>query len=161
MIALPRAMCRAARSSEPPDYSAWPIQIGMRGDAWRVTVASILLHRTRRVTAEPVIRDVFNSWPTPEALAKAEGLEYVIRSLGFQRNRSQALRRLSFKWAENTGWEDLRDLPSCGPYVVDAVGLCVFGCLDLECRDEALVKYRVQCLQKLQTAAYVGVIHGS
>lgn len=142
MMELPREMCKEAhlRAGENR-FDLHPIQLGLGGSPWRVGIASILLNRTRRSVAEPILRDLLFFWSTPETLARADGLVNVIRSLGFQNRRATVLTSFSVAWLTDE-WRDFRDLPGVGTYVADAVGLCIFGCPDLESNDIALTTYR-------------------
>lgn len=140
MILLPRQMCVAARCDEEPKYGCQFLQDGMGKDAWRVTIASCLLCRTRRQQTEPVLKELLAQYPAAADLARSADLEPVLRPLGMQRNRARQLQRLSSMW-HGEAWHDLRDLPGVGKYVADAVGLFVFSCTELECTDHALVAY--------------------
>lgn len=138
MIALPRDLIKATKySGHRCDLS--PIQVGMGRDPWKVIVASQLLQRTRR--NERITKELFDWWPTPGALAASDtALEDLLRPLGLHRVRARQLQRMSLRYAE-WAFEDIRDLPGCGPYVCDAVGLFCYGCTDLDSSDEVLHEY--------------------
>jgi hypothetical protein len=116
------------------------LQSNLGGCPWRVTVASILLCRTRRNQAEPALWEILRRWPTAGHLARAEGLEDVIRPCGLHRNRARQLTRFSGLWLGGS-WDDLRELPGVGLYVSDAVGLVCLGCTDIASGDRALLEH--------------------
>lgn len=140
MRGITREMCRAAKVSNALDFAARPLQIGMGGCPWRVAVASMLMCRTQRAQAEPVLRRLLNKWPAPADLARAEGLEEVVKPCGLYRNRARQLPRFSSLWLSD-GWTFLSELPGCGVYVTDSVGLFCFGMTELESVDYVLKGY--------------------
>lgn len=142
MIPLTRERCKEAHlRAGDVWFDRHPIQIGMGGDPWKVVLACQLLNRTRREQMEDVLAELLLRWPEPESLARAVGVEDVVRPCGLHRNRARLLTRFSSRWLGD-GWEDLRELPGVGVYAADAVGLCVFGCIDLESQDKALHAYK-------------------
>lgn len=144
MIPLPGELCRSMRAPAGSvfDCSRRPLQVGLLGDAWAVTVASVLLCRTRRAQVDRVLEALLEQYPAPALLSIAEtsDVEELVRPCGLYRGRTRQLQRLSSKW-DTRVWDDLRDLPGVGKYVADAVGLFCFGCTELESSDSALVKY--------------------
>lgn len=142
MMKLPRGMCKEAHlRAGPPRFDMHPLQLGMGGSPWRVGVACILMNRGKRERAEPALRELLRQWPGPEYLARAVFPACLLQSLGFQNHRARLLARFSVEWLGDW-WEDMRELPGVGAYAADAVGLCCFGCTDLESNDHALHHYR-------------------
>jgi hypothetical protein len=125
---LLRKLCVEYPASDALAAGLHPLQIGLGGSPWRVTVASILICRARRTSAEPVLWDLLDAWPDPEALgaAPSEAVEDIVRPLGLHRNRARHLIRLSQRWHTDS-WSELRDLPGVGEYVEDSVRLCSFA----------------------------------
>jgi hypothetical protein len=120
----------------------FPLQLGLNGSPWHVATASVLICRTRRESAEPVIWAMFDRWSDYAAMAAAdsEQLEDLIRPLGLYRNRARALIRLSQRWDTDT-WDVIDDLPGVGAYVSDAVRILSFGNLPISVNDKALAKF--------------------
>lgn len=141
MISLPRERLRAIVPG-PIEWGRAPLQSGLGRCPWRIAVASMLCNRTKRTAAEPVLKALFAWWPTAADLARAlqPEVESLLRPLGLQRVRSRRLIRFSSLYTAD-GWQDLRDLPGVGKYVADAVGLCCFGCTELESMDGAMTSY--------------------
>lgn len=139
MIPLPRELVKSVRYTEPR-FDASPIQSGLGRDPWKVIVSSILLQRVKR--RSDVHQRVLTTWPTPLALSMCDRPQLIrmLSPLGFQHRRASQLISMSFKYHENA-FEDVRDLPGCGPYVVDAVGLFCFGNTELESTDGVLREY--------------------
>lgn len=139
MIPLLKDMVLKRRFSPFVNYTLSPIQSGLGGDPWKVIVSSQLLQRTRRNVS--ILQDVFDMWPTPDHMSVSDvQLEEVLRPLGLHRSRARQLQRMSLRFAEGA-FQDVRELPGCGPYVCDAVGLFCFGCVDLESSDHVLREY--------------------
>lgn len=144
MIPLPPELVKAVRFTAPR-FDASPIQLRLGRDPWKVMVSSQLLQRTRR--NPEVLERVLTAWPTPEALSLSDvALEFALMPLGLHRTRARALQRASARYHEGR-FQDIRELPGCGPYVCDAVGLFCFGCTELESFDTVLRNF---------VAAYVG-----
>lgn len=141
MMPLPRGLLLSVEPSGEPRYDGPTLlQEGLGGDPWRVIVASVLLCRARRSQVAGCLRELLAAHPSPNHLARAEGLEELLRPCGLHRQRARQLQRLSSLWFSGA-WEDARDLPGVGVYVADAVGLVCFGCVDLESTDAALRLY--------------------
>lgn len=136
---LLRGMCLSKYSPKPVGWCDGPLQLAMGGCPWMVAVSSMMLCRTRRTQAEPVVREVFLRYPTPGDLCRADGLENLLRPCGLHCSRARRLRRFSSTWFSE--WAELYDLPGVGAYVHDAVGLFCFGCTDLESNDRVLRSY--------------------
>lgn len=146
VIPLPREKLKAVKSGVQTDLAPGELlQESLGGDPWRVAVASMLLCRTTRRQAEPVLQTLLLRWPYPEYLCRADvrDVEFVVRPCGLHRNRARQLIRFSSMWLGD-GWVDLRDLPGVGLYVSDAVGLVCFGCTALESSDHALHSLKVR-----------------
>ena len=103
-------------------------------------MASMLLCRTRRAQAEPVLKELLHRYPTPEALCRSEDLETLVRPCGLHRNRARQLQRFSCVWLGD-GWSEMLGMPGVGLYVADAVGLFCLGCTELESSDTVLREY--------------------
>ena len=139
---LGREECKALVPG-PIQWGARVLQAGMGRCPWRVAVASMLLCRTRRVQAEPVLRVLLDRWPTAADLAHADtaAIEGVVRTCGFGRQRARQLQRFSVEWLGDW-WEDMRELTGVGVYVADAVSIACFDCTEMQSTDHAL---RVLC----------------
>ncbi len=122
-------------------YDLSPLQLGMDRHPYYVALSSILLCKTRRARAEPVLRELLRCWPVPSCLSMAEetDVQCVIRPCGLHRNRTRILQRFASRWLSN--WTVFEDLPGCGVYVSDAVRLFCLGRTDLTCNDEVLHGY--------------------
>lgn len=145
MMKLTRELVRDAHlaSHDELNWSAWPLQTGLGGCPWRVALCAMLLRRTKRTAAEPVLRRILEQWPTPELLAQANSrdLEALLQPLGLQRTRARQMITFSDAFAFSVAWKELYELNGVGPYVADSVGLACFGCTDLDCNDEVLMEY--------------------
>jgi len=121
-------------------------QMKYRNQPWRVVVLCVLLNRTRGVHAEPVARELFSRWPTPEFMMEANlgELRDVLRPLGMHKARANHLRLLSARWAicgEPSSREDLLMFSGVGPYAADAWEIVCRGKLDLTPGDKELLRY--------------------
>lgn len=104
---------------------------------WRHCIACVLLNRTQGQQVEHVIWDLFDRWPSPEAMALAneKDLEEVLRPLGLWRKRALSLRQLSHTWTvlqrsgatTETFSRLLELLPGIGQYAVDSWRIFVEG----------------------------------
>lgn len=132
----------AERSRQEPTTELWPIQLGMRGDPWRVAVCCVLLNQTTGRQVRPVLADLLASWPRPLDLgtARVDDVLPVIRSLGFGPSRSDTLIRLSFGFLFGD-WRDMRELRGVGRYAEDALRLFCLGDLGIDPTDHVLRKF--------------------
>jgi methyl-CpG-binding domain protein 4 len=92
---------------------------------------------------EPVVEEMFQRWPTPQALAAASDadLEDLIRPLGMQRKRTQTLKRMSTEYAAG-GWKQAKELHGIGKYGDDAYRIFILGdWRAVQPRDHALSDY--------------------
>lgn len=95
---------RVAESS-PRQHDAWhpmPSPFGLLEELfgrapWRLLVACMLLNQTHRRQVDGVLFRLLEACPTPEALLRApqDTIQAMLRPLGLQRRRCDALRRLS------------------------------------------------------------------
>lgn len=136
------------------DFDAVPLQSGLGGCPWRVTLASMLLCRTRRHKMQGVFQELLTKWPTPGDLARAETaeLEVLLKPLGLYRTRSRQMIRFSLAWVEGT-WNELTELNGVGDYVADSVGLICFGDTNIVSEDPALRKLVTRLVSEARTAA--------
>lgn len=79
------------------------IQEQLAHDPFRLLIATIFLNRTRGGVALPVLFQVFERYPTIEAMAAAAQSEFVslIRCLGFQNQRATKCITLAQTWLTN------------------------------------------------------------
>jgi methyl-CpG-binding domain protein 4 len=135
-------LMHAGRHKLRPDLGTSPIQLGLRGDPWKILVACALLNRTQGVQARPVLAEVLERWPTPTQLAKADPqeLEGALATLGLQRRRSALLIRMAQVWLSQD-WQRAADLPHVGKYAEDALRIFALGRRDVDTDDVVLGAY--------------------
>jgi methyl-CpG-binding domain protein 4 len=121
-----------------------PLQAQYGSAPWRVLVVCALLNLTSRDQVRPVLGELFDRWPHPEAMALAgPDFEEFLRPLGLAEQRARRLRRMSeeFMGLEVlSGWH-VEQLHACGSYSGDAFRIFCQG--DLACRpgDRVLKAY--------------------
>lgn len=123
-------------------YDLTPLQLGMDRHPYYVAVASMLMCRTRRLQAEPVLRELLRRWPVPSFLAASDTaeLEQVVRPCGLHRNRSRMMQRFANRWL--SAWTVFEELPGCGgTYIADAVRLFCLNDVLLHGTDGVLHEY--------------------
>jgi len=76
------------------------IQEKLAHDPFRLLIATIFLNRTRAEVAIPVLYNVFDKYPTVDALAKADidHIVSMIRRLGFQNSRARKCVGIAQLW---------------------------------------------------------------
>lgn len=118
------------------------LQEEFQDNPWKMLVACILLNQTNRVQVKQVIYDLFDAYPTPEALARANPSEVreIIRSLGLQNNRSRTLIWFSEDWAD-PDILTVDDCYGCGKYATDSYRIFIEGNLNADPDDKELRKY--------------------
>ena len=81
-------------------------------NAWQLLVATILSAQSTDVGVNRVTPELFRRYPTPSALARARPatIERIVKSTGFFRQKTKAIRSASRLLAERHGGEVPRDL---------------------------------------------------
>lgn len=122
-----------------------PIQFGMGGSPWHVTMCSMMLVRCKR--NPHVIGSVLRSFRTPELMEMSDVmLQHMLQPLGLHRQRARQMQQVSRRWNTDT-WSELRDLPGIGEYVAASVEVFCFGNMENAHVDHVLREYatRVDC----------------
>ena len=129
-------------------------------DPWRVLIICILLNRTQGRTAEPVISELFERWPTAPALADectVGELYALISFLGFGEKRTQYILGTSYCCAKamilgkKITEISVREMPGCGSYAKEAWDMIVLGRRDFWPNDKELLK-RMKVLRSCEGA---------
>src|SRR5205823_3477839 len=102
---------------------------------FRILVAEVLLKQTRAATVEAFYPRFLAVYPDPHALAAAleDDLAFILRPLGFSRQRARHLRALATVLVRDYGGvvpselAALRELPGIGPYTAGIVKAACFG----------------------------------
>lgn len=105
------------------------------GDPWQLLVAVILSAQSTDKRVNLVTPELFRRWPSPQALAEAEiaEVEEVIKSTGFFRNKTKAIRGASAMLVERFGGEvprsmsELLELPGVARKTANVVLGSAFG----------------------------------
>ena len=107
-------------SWKPPKSPIGMLQEDMWPDTWKILVVCCLHNQTSRKQVDKVYKKLFEEYPTPELMSKADykDLAQIIRPLGFYNRRSQALVRMSKDYLEKD-WTQASDLYGCGKYADD------------------------------------------
>ena len=90
---------------------------------WRMLVCCILLNLTHRRQVDKVRKELFERWPTPEKMMKAneQQLSKLLQPLGFYNKRAKTLIKMSKQWVTNDPtWIHVGDLPGIGEYAIDS-----------------------------------------
>lgn len=127
----------------PPKSPHGLIQEDLWPNEWRILVACLLLNLTTRKQVDKVIDDLFEKYPTPEALSIAEegDLHEMLRTLGMWRKRAKTLIRFSKEYLAGD-WVTAKDLYGCGKYADDAWHIfCVGDWHNVDPNDHALNDY--------------------
>jgi methyl-CpG-binding domain protein 4 len=108
---------------------------------WRVMVACLMLNRTHGRQVRPMVTELFERAPTPEAAVRAVDageLDHLLRPLGFINRRKRALRAMAVDYCAG------KRRASCygtGDYCTDSLRIFVDGETDVATDDPWLKKY--------------------
>lgn len=106
---------------------------------WRIVVTACLMNRTHARQVRPILRPLFEMWPTPVEMAHASmNLEDLIRSLGFGNKRAPYLRGMSRDYSCGI---PARTCYGVGQFGRDCIDVFVNGIFDLRPKDGYLAKY--------------------
>ena len=109
--------------------------VAEREDPFRVLISTILSQRTRDEKTEIASRRLFAKYDTPRAIAAADpaDLERLIEPVGFYRQKSRQLQRVSRALLDHhrgivpDTYEELIELPQVGPKTANCVLVYGFG----------------------------------
>jgi hypothetical protein len=129
----------------PPQLNDWEdplIQELYWPDRWKMTVICLCLNMTSGRQVRPILPELFQRWPRPQAMAHAHDktLKNLIRSLGFLNKRSQALKRMSREWIDKD-WTTVKELYGCGKYAEDSDKIFYLGQTHIKPSDGELARY--------------------
>jgi methyl-CpG-binding domain protein 4 len=128
---------------KPPKSPYELLQEEYWSDPWKVLVVCVFCNLTKRVKAEPFIREYFRRYDNPKAASEAsiDAVEELIRPLGLSRKRSLVLQRMSAEFLEKD-WSEPKELYGLGKYANDAwLIFCAGRWEDVEPKDYALNFY--------------------
>ena len=112
-----------------------------RDNPWKMLVCCILLNLTKRTQVDGIRHELFNRYPTPEKMSKAnqEELAELLQPLGLYNRRANTLVRFSEDWMK--GFTDVKDLYGIGQYAQDSWNIFQEGDMMVETKDKVLTKY--------------------
>lgn len=109
------------------------IQLRYAGDPFRMLACCVLLNKTSRKQLDKIVDELFERWPTPDAMMDADAAELgeLIRPLGLWRQRTTSLRKMAAQWDAIGGGTVLPSvaqvysLYGVGKYAVDSYEMFV------------------------------------
>lgn len=121
-----------------------PLQAPYGSSPWRVLVVCALLNLTGRDQVRPMLDELFDRWPNPEAMARAgTDFEEFLQPLGLGEQRARRLRRMSEEYMGLevlSGWH-VEQIHACGSYSADAFRVFCQGDLSSLPGDRVLREY--------------------
>jgi methyl-CpG-binding domain protein 4 len=127
----------------PPKSPVGMLQEDLWPDEWKILVACLLHNLTTRKQVDKVYHQLFQRYPSPEAMSEADEneLSEIIQSLGMQNRRSKSLKRFSYEYLKKD-WKNAIELYGCGKYADDCHKVFYTGqWRDVQPNDHALNKY--------------------
>lgn len=119
----------------------------LRETPFWMLVACSLVNLTTWRQARPALDWLMASYPTPEALSRAEpeDLHAALQPLGLWRRRAVTLTKLAARWLEvDPACVKIESLPGCGKYAADSWAIFVDGRTDVDPTDGKLTWYLQQ-----------------
>lgn len=123
------------------------IQEDLRDEPWKLLVAVIMLNQTSAKQARPVWEKFFKTFPTPEHLYQISPdrslpmLEDMLRSIGFQKRRSERIWLMTEQFLFNWDGKDPLELYGIGKYGADSYNMFVVGKIIDDVQDKELKNY--------------------
>ena len=127
----------------PPKSPVGMLQEDLWPNEWKILVACLLHNLTTRKQVDKVYLELFQRYPTPELMSRAdEGeLSALIQTLGMQNRRSKTLKRFSKEFLEKK-WKNVGELYGCGKYADDCHKIfCTGQWKEIQPNDHALNRY--------------------
>lgn len=112
-------------------YLPWR-EIGL--NAYKITIAEVLLQRTQAATIEKFFAKFLNVYPDWETIATTNinELEEMLKPIGLYRQRAKRLKELAIEMVKREGQlpksrKELEQIPLFGQYIVNAIELQIFN----------------------------------
>lgn len=135
---------RTPAVTSPANGGLGLMQERLRNDPWALLVGCILYARVRGATAWPILCAILRRWPRPASLAAQwlmahelmapdprDELEDILRPLGFQRRRAEAVWRMTMGYLRIRPHlrdaADVTELYGLGRYAADSWQIFVRG----------------------------------
>jgi methyl-CpG-binding domain protein 4 len=112
-------------------------------DRWKMLICCLLLNLTSIKQVGPMIDELFERYPDPDAMSKAkpEDLHELLKPLGLWQKRSKTLIRFSEEFKAGN-WLAAKELYGCGKYADDSDRIFFLGeWRDVEPTDGKLIRY--------------------
>jgi hypothetical protein len=115
-------LAATAASSATLDFTARPIWLGLGGCPWRMCVAALVWFNASDEQARIRMAQIFERWPTPEALSRANRLELSLIMAGVNNyhRRVRMVTKLSAAWVRED-WVTVMDLPGISRFALYAI----------------------------------------
>lgn len=119
------------------------LQERFKEEPFKLLIGCILCNQTKGSHALPVLKKLFESYPTIELLSDSvyDDLVKILRPLGFQNRRAITLIKFSKAWITTLENDYLDDLPGVGKYAVDSYRLFVHNDWSIQPEDKELIAY--------------------
>ena len=139
---------------KPPRSPVGMLQEDMWPDVWKILVVCSLHNQTSRIQVDKVYKKLFQLYPTPSKMSKANCAELIeiIKPLGFYNRRARTLIRMSKEFLEKD-WSQASELYGCGKYANDCYKVfCTGEWQSVQPTDHALNKYHDFLKEKYKNA---------
>lgn len=119
------------------------LQERFKEEPFKLLIGCILCNQTKGSHALPVLKKLFESYPTIELLSDSvyDDLVKILRPLGFQNRRATTLIKFSKAWIIALENDYLNDLPGVGKYAIDSYRLFVHNDWSIQPEDKELIAY--------------------
>jgi methyl-CpG-binding domain protein 4 len=138
------------KSWVPPKSPIGMLQEETWPDIWKTLLVCILHNQTQRKQVDKIYKELFEMYPTPRDLMKADidGLTIFLMPLGFQNKRSKTIIKFSEEFV-TLNWDKPSDLFGCGQYADQCFSVFYDGkWKGLEITDSKLKAY-VEWMEKM------------
>lgn len=109
-------------------------------DPWRILVVGIVLNKTTKQKARPVLRRLFNRWPIAREFrrSKLRDVSRILEPSGFPRLKAKNMTRMTFAYLDRV---PIDRLPGIGTYGIDCWSVFVEGRTNINPKDPELKQY--------------------
>ncbi len=118
------------------------IQEHYSDDPWKMCVACILLNQTTNQQARPILKNLFQKFPTPEKMLAAEDVEIIeiIRSAGLYNRRTNTIKKFTNEYI-NKDYKSITELYGMGRFAGDSYEIFINRNYNIDPHDKVLTKY--------------------
>ena len=118
------------------------IQNHYKEDPWKMCIACILLNQTSNQQARPILKNLFDKFPTPKKMlaAKDSDIVEIIKSAGLYNRRTATIKKFTREYIKKE-YSHISELYGMGRFASDSYEIFINRNYCISPTDKVLTKY--------------------